>query len=125
MSFRSAPVTTTCNVVATAVFGAAAVLTAMLPNANPIRPLLFGVGAVGFAANLSGTLDPLAVAAARVAQLACLFELLGFTVGMTLMSRAGTISAAADQWWVSPALWGLLTISFTAFVLSATARRRD
>ena len=125
MSLQSAPVRTTCNAVATAVFGAAAVLTAMFPNANPFHPFLFAMGAIGFALNIERTLTPIAFAVAAVVQVACLFELLGFTVGMTLMARVGIISAQADQWWVSPALWGLLTICCAAFVLSALARRAE
>jgi hypothetical protein len=125
MTFRTAPVTTTCNVVACAVFGAAAVLTATLANAKLIHPLLFAMGAIGFATNLRRTLDPIAAAVAKVAQFACLVEFVGFTVGMTTMWHVGTISAAADHWWVSAALWGLLTICFAGFVLSAVAGRSE
>jgi len=125
MTLRLQALTTLCNAVATAVFGTAAVLTMVFSDGNPLQPLLLAMGAIGFGAMIERTLSPVTFAVAALVQLACLFELLGFTVRMTAMASAGTLSSPANQWWVSPLLWALLTICCAAFVLSALARRGE
>ena len=125
MTSRSQFLTKSCNAVATAVFGAAAVLTMLFSDGNPLQPLLLALGATAFGATIDRTLSPPAFAAAAVVQLACLFELLGFTVRMTTMAQAGILTSQADRWWVAPALWALLTICCAAFVLSALGRRGE
>jgi hypothetical protein len=125
MKSRPGPVMAACNVIAAAVFGIAAGVAAATSDFRVFHPWLFALGAVAFASNLTRTIHPAAWAVGALAQAICLFELLGFTAGITLMARFGTLTLPADEWWISFTLWSLLGICVIAFVGSTLGRARE
>jgi hypothetical protein len=120
---RLAPVAASCSVVAAAVFGALPALSAVSPSFNPAHPWLFGLGAAAFASNLVPHVHPILRAAAALAQAMCLFELLGFSVAVTIMSYSFAARWPMMDAWQWLATWGLFGVCCAGLVLSILVRR--
>lgn len=121
---RLAPVSALCSIVAAAAFGALPVLSIASPDFNPAHPWLFAAGAAAFASNLLSGLPPAARAVSALAQAMCVFELLGFSVAVTLWSFSGPSGWPTMSRWQWLASWGLLGVCVAALVLPAVVRRR-
>ena len=119
---RVASVAATCSVVAAAAFGALPVVSAVSPNFNPSHPWVFAIGAVAFMSNLKGGLPPAIRALATVGQAICVFEALGFSLGVTFMAYAGPAGWQLMAWWLWLVMWGLVCVGLGALVFSALGR---
>ena len=117
------PFAAACSVVAAAAFGMLPLVSAVSPDFNSSHPWLFGMGAVAFISNLKSTLHPALAALAAFVQAVCVFEALGFSLGVTFMAYAGPAGWHLVEWWQWIATWGLVCVSLGALVLSAAGRR--
>jgi hypothetical protein len=117
------PVAAICSVVAAAAFGALPVVSAVSPDFTASHPWLFAIGAVAFISNLTHGLHPALRALAAVGQAICVFEVFGFSVGVTFMAYAGPAGWQMVEWWQWIATWGLVCIGLGALVFSALDRR--
>jgi hypothetical protein len=106
----------TCSVVAAAAFGAIPVVWAVSPTFNLSHPWLFAMGAVAFISNLKSGLHPAVRALAAVGQAVCVFEVLGFSVGLTFMAYAGPAGWQTAEWWLWLGTWGLVCVGVVALV---------
>jgi hypothetical protein len=111
-----------CSIVAALAYGALPVLTAMSRAFSVPHPWLFAIGGVAFMANLWSGLHPGLRALAAVAQAVCVFEIVGFSLGVTYLAYA-----AGDGWpalaWLWLSSWGLVWVSVVALMSAATGRR--
>ena len=114
---------TACSVVAAAAFAALPVASAVLPTFNSSHPWLFALGAVAFISNLKTELHPAVRALAAVGQAICVFEVLGFSLGVTYMAYAGPAGWQIMEWWLWLVTWGLVCVGLGALVFSALGRR--
>ena len=112
-----------CSIVAAASFAALPVLSAVSPSFNPAHPWIFSLGALAFMSNLKSRLHPLLTALAALVQVACVFELLGFSVAVIFIAFAGAARWQHVDWWVWIAMWGLLSVCVGALVGSTVVRR--
>jgi hypothetical protein len=101
------PVAAACSVVAAAAFGTLPLVSAVSPDFNSSHPWLFGMGAVAFISNLKSGLHPALGALAAFTQAVCVFEVLGFSLGVTFMAYAGPAGWHMVAWWQWIATWGL------------------
>ena len=84
-----------CSVVAAAAFAVLPVASAVSPGFKLPHSWLFAMGAVAFLSNLESRLHPAARAVAAVLQAMCVFEVFGFSMGLTVMAYAGPAISAA------------------------------
>jgi hypothetical protein len=115
--FGLTPIAAFCSLVSAAAFAVLPVLSIASPTFNPAHPWLFPIGAVAFASNLRRSLHPAVRALAAVAQAFCVFELLGFSVAVSLMPWAR--GWRADDWWLPVTTWILLCVCLRALFWSA------
>jgi hypothetical protein len=118
-----ASVAAVCSVVAAAAFGVLPALSALSSNVSLSHPWLFALGAVAFITNLKSGLHPAVRALAAVGQALCVFEALGFSLGVTFMAYAGPAGWQMVEWWLWPATWGLFCVGLGALVFSVLGRR--
>jgi hypothetical protein len=116
-------VATSCSVVAAASFAALPILSAVSPSFNPAHPWIFSLGALAFISNLKFGLHPMLTALAALVQAVCVFELLGFSVAVSLITFAGSGRWLPVDWWVWLAMWGLLSVCVSALICSTVVRR--
>ena len=84
-------------------------------------PWLFVIAAAAFASNLSHNLRPVTRSVAAVAQAVCVFEILGFFIGLLVKAQPGIFGWALVDWRELVLACAFLT-TCTAALLSATVR---
>jgi hypothetical protein len=116
------PLGAACSVMAAVAYGALPVLTAVAPAFTVSHPWLFALGGAAFMANLWSGLHPVLRAVAAVAQAVCVFEIVGFSIGVTYL-----VYAAGEGWttliWPWLSSWGLVWVSVVALKAAATGSR--
>jgi hypothetical protein len=116
------PLALACSVAAALAYGALPILTVVSPSFSVSHPWLFAVGGAAFMANLLPDLHPGLRALAAVAQAVCVFEIVGFSVGVTFVAYS-----AGDGWtdlaWLWLSSWGLVWVSVVALMSTAAGRR--
>ena len=108
-----------CSVLAAAAFAVLPVASAVLPGFKLPHSWLFAMGAVAFLSNLESRLHPAARAIAAVLQAMCVFEVFGFSMGLTVMAYAGPPGWHAAEWSFWLAAWGLVIVGVRALMFSA------
>jgi hypothetical protein len=113
-----------CSAAAAAAFGAVPVMWMLAPGFTPARPWLFCLGAAAFASNVIREMHPGVRAAAALLQAVCVFEVLGFSMGLTITIHAGAVRWQVPDWRVWLLAWGLMIAGGCAMTLSALALRK-
>ena len=108
-----------CSVVAAAAFAVLPVASAVSPGFKLPHAWLFAMGAVAFLSNLESRLHPAARAIAAVMQAMCVFEVFGFSMGLTVIAYAGSAGWQAAEWCFWLAAWGLVLVGARALMFSA------
>jgi hypothetical protein len=102
------------SIAAAFAFAAVPILWIVTPGFTLARPWLFGLGAGAFALDPVREVHPAARIAAAVLQAVCVFEVLGFSIGLTVTIYAGTI-----RWQVVD--WGAWLVALALLVLGGSA----
>ena len=108
-----------CSVVAAAAFAVLPVASAVSPGFKLPHAWLFAMGAVAFLSNLESRLHPAARAVAAVLQAMCVFDVFGFSMGLTVMAYAGPADWHAAEWSFWLAAWGRVIVGVRALMFSA------
>jgi hypothetical protein len=112
-----------CSALSALMFGAVPFFSLLSPDFTVSHPWLFLLGALAFLTNLMDRVDPFVRAAAALVQAICVFELIGFSVGVTVIASTGEIGFRMMRWWAWMITWGLLGICVAAMVLSTWTSR--
>ena len=108
-----------CSVVAAAAFAVLPVASAVSPGFTLPHAWLFAIGAVAFLSNLESRLHPAARAIAAVMQAMCVFEVFGFSMGLTVIAYAGSGGWHVAEWCFWLAAWGLVVVGARALMFTA------
>ena len=118
---RVGPFATLCSVMAAV---ACLIVSLQATVAGQLRvwyPWLFVIAAAAFASNLRHDLHPVTRSLAAVAQAVCVFEVLGFSIGLLVKAQPGIFGWALVDWRELVLVWAFLT-TCTAALVSATVR---
>jgi hypothetical protein len=115
------PFATLCSVMAAVVCLMLSLQAAFTGQLFAWYPWLFVMAAAAFASNLSHTLHPVARSIAAVAQAVCVFEILGFFIGLLVKAEPGIFGWAIVDWRELVLACAFLT-TCTAALVSATVR---
>jgi hypothetical protein len=115
------PFATLCSVMAAVACLAVSLQATFAGQLHLWYPWLFVIAAAAFASNLKGDLHPAARSVAAIAQAVCVFEVLGFSIGLLVKAQPGIFGWALVDWRELVLTWAFLT-TCTAALVSATVR---
>jgi hypothetical protein len=115
------PVPTLCSVIAAVTCLMLSLQAVAAGELDLWYPWLFVMAAAAFASNLSPDLRPVTRSIAAVAQAVCVFEILGFFIGLLVKAQPGIFGWALVDWRELVLACAFLT-TCTAALVSATVR---
>ena len=102
------PTATWCSLVAASACAAIPFFELALPEFDASHGWIFVLGTAAFASNLSDLLPPYVRALAALAQAVCTFEIIGLSVGLTVLAFAATHIVGSLAWWGVAIGWGVV-----------------